>query len=154
MIKRYEDLSFGVIDRKYLACSKKVFDIYLRDHALEDAHNVWATSSGSLINRPGTKLVKDFGDHAIIKCFTFARGQNQQYLLVFSQGRQEIFYIDNDGFLVEARQDEVEQSLVPNNLASNSDQGFNISSTAAKTVDTVLHKHRNTSSQPYPPQVP
>lgn len=134
MIKRYEDLSFGVIDRKYLACSKKVFDIYLRDHALEDAHNVWATSSGSLINRPGTKLVKDFGDNAIIKCFTFARGQNQQYLLVFSQGRQEIFYIDNDGFLVEARQDEVEQSLVPNNLASNSDQGFNISSTAAKTT--------------------
>ena len=134
MIKRYEDFSFGVIDRKYLACSKKVFDIYLRDHALESAQNIWATSSGSLINRPGTKLVKDFGDNATIKCFAFARGQNQQYLLVFSQGRQEIFYIDTKGFLVEARQDEVEQSLVPNNLASNSDQGYLISSTAAKNT--------------------
>lgn len=132
MIKRYEDFSFGVIDKKYLACSKKVFDIYLRDHALEDATNVWASSSGSLINRPGTKLVKDFGDGAVIKCFTFARGQNQQYILVFSQGQQQIYYIDTQGFLVEARQDEVEQSLVPNNLTSNTDQGYHVVSTATK----------------------
>lgn len=129
VIKRYDDFSFGVVDKKFLARS----GLNLRDHGLESASNVWVSNSGSLVSRPGTKLIKDFGENAMIKCFTFARGQNQQYLLVFSQGRQQIFYLDQKGFLVEASEDDVEQQLVPDNLASNTDQGYNIVSTAAHT---------------------
>lgn len=129
VIKRYDDFSFGVVDKKFLARS----GLNLRTHGLESAANVWVSNSGSLVSRPGTKLIKDFGENATIKCFTFARGQNQQYLLVFSQGQQQIFYLDQKGFLVEASEDDVEQQLVPNNLASNTDQGYNIVSTATHT---------------------
>ena len=129
VIKRYDDFSFGVVDKKFLARS----GLNLRDHGLESASNVWVSNSGSLVSRPGTKLIKDFGENAMIKCFTFARGQNQQYLLVFSQGQQQIFYLDQKGFLVEASEDDVEQQLVPDNLTSNTDQGYNIVSTAVHT---------------------
>lgn len=129
VIKRYDDFSFGVVDKKFLARS----GLNLRDHGLESAANVWVSNSGSLVSRPGTQLVKDFGENAMIKCFTFARGQNQQYLLVFSQGQQQIFYLDQKGFLVEASEDDVEQQLVPSDLASNTDKGFNIVSTSTHT---------------------
>lgn len=134
LIKRYDDFSFGVVDRKFLARSNAgQGDQLLRDHSFEDSKNTWISNSGSVIPRPGTRLIKDFGANATIKCFSFARGENQQYLLVFSQGRQEIFYIDQSGGLVEAKEDEVEQSLVPPDLASNTDKGYNIVSTATKT---------------------
>lgn len=134
LIKRYDNFSFGVVDRKFLARTPaNGKDMVLRDHAFEEASNTWVSNAGSIIPRPGTRLIKDFGDNAMIKCFSFARGENQQYLLVFSQGKQEIFYIDTNGYLVEAKQDEVEQSLVPNDLTSNTAQGYNIVSTAAKT---------------------
>lgn len=134
LIKRYDNFSFGVVDRKFLArTSANGKDMVLRDHAFEEATNTWVSNAGSIIPRPGTRLIKDFGDNAMIKCFSFARGENQQYLLVFSQGKQEIFYIDTNGYLVEAKVDEVEQSLVPNNLTSNTAEGYNIVSTAAKT---------------------
>lgn len=134
LIKRYDNFSFGVVDRKFLARTPaNGKDMVLRDHAFEEASNTWVSNAGSIIPRPGTRLIKDFGDNAMIKCFSFARGENQQYLLVFSQGKQEIFYIDTNGYLVEAKEDEVEQSLVPNNLTSNTAQGYNIVSTAAKT---------------------
>lgn len=125
-IKHFSDFSLGVVDRKYLARA----DSRVRDNALEDGLNMWNTSSGSIVNRPGTKLMYDFGENTLVKCFTFARGQNQQYLLAFTQGRQQIWYIDPDMKLVEAAEDEVEQDLVPHDLASNTDQSFNIVSTA------------------------
>lgn len=128
-IKHFNDFSLGVVDRKYLARA----DSRVRDNALEDGLNMWNTSSGSIVNRPGTKLMHDFGENTLVKCFTFARGQNQQYLLAFTQGRQQIWYIDPDMKLVEAAEDEVEQDLVPHDLASNTDQSFNIVSTAATT---------------------
>lgn len=128
-IKHFNDFSLGVVDRKYLARA----DSRVRDNALEDGLNMWNTSAGSIVNRPGTKLMYDFGENTLVKCFTFARGQNQQYLLAFTQGRQQIWYIDPDMKLVEAAEDEVEQDLVPHDLASNTDQGFNIVSTAAST---------------------
>lgn len=128
-IKHFNDFSLGVVDRKYLARA----DSRVRDNALEDGLNMWNTSSGSIVNRPGTKLMHDFGENTLVKCFTFARGQNQQYLLAFTQGRQQIWYIDPDMKLVEAAEDEVEQDLVPHDLASNTDQGFNIVSTAVST---------------------
>lgn len=134
LIKRYDNFSFGVVDRKFLARTPaNGKDMVLRDHAFEESTNTWVSNAGSIIPRPGTRLIKDFGDNAMIKCFSFARGENQQYLLVFSQGKQEIFYIDTNGYLVEAKEDEVEQSLVPNDLTSNTAQGYNIVSTAAKT---------------------
>lgn len=134
LIKRYDNFSFGVVDRKFLARTPaNGKDMVLRDHAFEEATNTWVSNAGSIIPRPGTRLIKDFGDNAMIKCFSFARGENQQYLLVFSQGKQEIFYIDTNGYLVEAKEDEVEQSLVPNDLTSNTAEGYNIVSTAAKT---------------------
>lgn len=134
LIKRYDNFSFGVVDRKFLARTPaNGKDMVLRDHAFEEATNTWVSNAGSIIPRPGTRLIKDFGDNATIKCFSFARGENEQHLLVFSQGKQEIFYIDTNGYLVEAKENEVEQSLVPNNLTSNTAEGYNIVSTAAKT---------------------
>lgn len=115
----YGDFRYGRLDRKVIMRG----DLTYRNKGFLESDNVLCTDNLTAVPRPGTRLVLDFGATET-RVIPFSRGQNQQYLLALQPGVQHIYYVDTDGGLAPTLANDVEASVVPNNLSGNTDQGY------------------------------
>ena len=120
-VLNFSDFKWGRLDRRVIMRG----GVNYRNNGFLDSNNVFFTNNNTVVHRPGTRLIKDFGT-TYTRIFPFSKGQASQYIFAMQANSQDIYYVDQDYKLVLASTNDDNTVKIPEDLVSNSDQGYEI----------------------------